>query len=111
MKVLHLQGNQIGVAGIQALLSAEKLSAVEEFRGSGVEVVFRGLRVGVCGCTGFGPVQELYLVKLEDREKNSVLAQVLAGKFKSEVLDLQKCGVSDYAAQALAYSLRYNTVT
>ena len=67
-----------------------------------------GLRVGVCG---LGSVQELYLAKLEDRQKNTVLAQVLAGKFKSEDLDLQKCGVSDYAAEALAYSLKYNAVT
>ena len=38
VKVLHLQGNQIGVAGIQALLSAGKPSAVEELRGLGPQV-------------------------------------------------------------------------
>ena len=56
-------------------------------------------------------MQELYLAKLEDSQKNTVFARVLAGKFESEVLDLANCGVSDHSAEALAYSLRYNAVT
>lgn len=78
LKKLCLQDNRFNAAGYEALAAAARNSALEE----------------------------LHLTQLSSEEKTEALAQFMAGKCRSELLNLRHAGVTAEVAQVLSAGIR-----